>query len=213
MSRRFVPNLILGVPLMLVAICTSVCLYVKWEAHQTKRNAEILLLELRRMKVGDSTLADIQRLAAGSQSRFLAKGTDPFCQGTFCTYAFDYYTGLLGRLALWHLHPWRLFLTPAPVGFDATLIVQRDRLVRVEMLLTSDVIPCTVATSVDDEVPELSPVPQAYVYSAQSSHISIYLKPTATAAQRNGAYSFNLDCMDKMGGCRHAAELLKAGPS
>jgi hypothetical protein len=139
MSRRFVFNLTLEIFLSLLVLCTCACLYVKWQTYQTKKNAGILLADLREMKVGDTTLDSVRQLAGGSQSRFLVKGIDPFCQDTFCTYTFGYHTDILARLVLWHLHPWRLDLTPAPTDFHATLVVQGNRLVRVEMLLTSDI--------------------------------------------------------------------------
>jgi len=201
-------------------LCTAACLYVRWQAYQTRKNAEILLIQLRTMKVGSTTLREVQELAVGSQSRFLAKGVDPFCKDEFCTYSFGYYTGVLGKLSFWRLHPWRLSLTPAPVAFSANVTLQRDRLVRIEMLLTSDVIPRTVSATVDDEVLEVSPVLEPYVYrqqpflyGVQSSQISVYVKPSATMMQREAAYSFNLSCMDKFGGCHSPAELLPGAES
>ena len=68
------------------------------------------------------------------------------------------------------------------------------------MLLSSNVIPRTVSANVTDEVPEISPVREPYIYGSRNSEISIYLKPDATAAQREAAYSFNLLCMDEFRG-------------
>jgi hypothetical protein len=77
------------------------------------------------------------------------------------------------------------------------------------MVLSSDVIPRTATASVTDEVPEISAVHDSYsVHEVRPSQISIYIKPTATPAQRLAAYSFNLKCMDKIGGCRNEAEAL-----
>ncbi len=208
MNKRFVLTPILDVLLVMVVLFTGACLYVKWQAWQTRRNAEILLVELRKMKVGETSLEDVRQLVASTRSRFLAKGSDPFCQDEFCTFTFDYYTGILGKLSFWHLHPWRLYLTPAPVGFSANLVVHGNRLVRIGMLLSSDVIPYTVSANVTDEVPEISPVHEPYIYELRQSEISIYIKPSATAAQREAAYSFNLHCMDEIGGCRDETLLL-----
>jgi len=209
MNKRFVLAPILGVLLVVAVLFLGACLYVKWQAYQTRRNAEVLLVELRKMKVGETTVEEVRQLAGGPQSRFLAKGSDPFCRGEFCTFTFGYYTGILGRLTSWHLHPWRLYLTPAPVGFFANLDVYGNRLVRIRMLLSSDVIPRTVSANVTDEVPEISPVREPYIYGSRNSEISIYLKPDATAAQREAAYSFNLLCMDEFGACPMKTLLLR----
>jgi hypothetical protein len=208
MNKRFVLTPILGVLLVVVVLFAGACLYVKWQAWETRRNAEILLVELRKLKVGETTLKDVRQLVARTQSRFLAKGSDPFCQYGFCTFTFAYYTGILGKFSYWHLHPWRLYLTPAPVGFLANLVVHGDRLVRIGMLLSSDVTPLILSANVTDEVPEISPVHEPYIYEVRHSEISIYIKPTATAAQREAAYSFNLHCMDEIGGCRDETLLL-----
>ncbi|HVR24970.1 MAG TPA: hypothetical protein VMU26_16795 [Candidatus Polarisedimenticolia bacterium] len=215
MTRRFAIQSILSALLVLAVLGTAACMYVKWQAYETRRNAEILLAELRKMKVGETMLDEVRQLAAGSQSRFLAKGSAPFCQDEFCTYTFGYSVGILGKLAFWRIDPWRLYLTPAQGVFSASLLVQRDRLVRIGMVLGSGVIPRDVSAGVEDEVPEISPVHELYVYtlqpslySAHSSSILVHVKPNATSAQREAAYSFDLKCIDKLGGCHSPTELL-----
>jgi hypothetical protein len=208
MSNNHRRKLILVATILPLVLAAGMCLYVKWQAQQTRKNAEILLGELQQLRVGESTLGDLQRVAAGSQRRFLAKGTDPFCQERWCTYTFSYYTTNLGRLALWRLYLWRIHLTPAPVAFVATLIADGDRLARIEILLSSDVKTKSLSATLDDEVPVVSPVSQSYLRQNQPSHVSIYVKPEATPAERQGAYSFNMSCMDKLGGCGKTAELL-----
>jgi hypothetical protein len=213
MGARFVFKSIVCIVISLAVLVASLCLYVKWQARRTSKNAEILLAELRKMEVGETRLDQVQRLAGGSQSRFLVKGIDPSCQGEYCTYAFGYYTAILGKLTIWRLYLWRLYLIPAPVNFNVFLIVKRDRLVRIGMSLSSDVIPRTVLASVTDEVPEISPVHESYSYGKRLSEISVYIKPSATTAQRNAAYSLNLNCMNRIGGCLDASMLLGVAPN
>ena len=67
----------------------------------------------------------------------------------------------------------------------------------------------TFTLTVTDEAPEISPVAGSYVVDdARPQYFVIYLKPNATRSQREIAYSFNLKCLDKIGGCRDKYELL-----
>jgi hypothetical protein len=197
-------------------LLAGLCGYTTWQAYRCRKSAEALLSDLRRMKVGEATLADVQQLAR-THSRFLNKG-DPFRLDEWLRFSFlyDNYDGddnyVLQRIRLWRLDLWRFHLAPEDCAFSVIVDVHRDRLERITMGLSSDVMPRTFSATVDDEVPEISPHSQSYVEGALPQQISIYIKPNATPAQREYAYSFNLKCMDKIGGCRDKSELLR-GPS
>ncbi|MGH9679658.1 MAG: hypothetical protein ACRD4Y_06880, partial [Candidatus Acidiferrales bacterium] len=131
-------------------------------------------------------------------------------------FEYDNYDGndnpFLRRVLIWDLRLWRLHLAPEQCGFSVDLDVDRQHLVRTIMDLSCDDMPRTFMATVEDDVPEISPVSQPYVVDdARPLDISIYLKPGATQAQRDYAYSFNLKCMDKIGGCRDKHDLL-SGP-
>ncbi|MFY9531583.1 MAG: hypothetical protein WBC04_10695 [Candidatus Acidiferrales bacterium] len=197
---------------VLAVLFAAVCGYTKWQAYESRKGAEAFLADLRRIKVGEATLADVQQLAR-THSRFLWKG-DPYYKDEWWSVDFLYesYHGnnnILRRIRLWRLDLWRFHLAPEDCIFTVSFDVHRDRLERTTMMLSSDYMPRTFSATVTDEVPEISPVGQPYVVEdARPQYISIYIKPSATPAQRDYAYSFNLKCMDKIGGCRDKNELL-----
>jgi len=217
MTRSVVIRSVVSTLVLLVLLSATACMYVKWQAHHTRENAEAILQQLRQMRVGVTTDEEVRRLA-DSQSRFLVKGIDPFCQDKFCTYSFTYDTSVLDKLAFWRISPWRVYLTPAQGVFVADVIVKSGYLVRIRMLLTSGVIPREISANVEDNVPEISPIPTPYAYNIQPSrssnhewHVSVYLTPNSTVAQRDAAYSLNLECIERIGGCRDPKELLPDG--
>jgi hypothetical protein len=213
--KTIVPfRLLLGFVIMLSIACAGLCIFAKWQAHRSRVNAEQFLLGLRKLKVGVSTQEDVMQLVASVShgQGFLPTGVTPFCHNDFCSYSVLYYNSFLSLHNLWRLHLWRLHLTPAPVYFSGDLDVQKQRLVRIEIYFSSDVIPRTASASVTDEVPEISPVRESFsVHESRPSQIWIYIKPSASPAQRLAAYSFSLKCMDKVGGCPDAALLLPQG--
>jgi hypothetical protein len=78
------------------------------------------------------------------------------------------------------------------------------------MSLSSDWMPRTFMATVDDEVPDISPVNASYlVDNSRPSQTVIYIKPSATVGQREAAYSFNLNRLDRLGGCRDKGQLFQ----
>ncbi len=164
------------------------------------------------MKVGETTRLDVQQLA--HTHRFFLGKASPFQQNEWQTYSFFYESydsesHLVRWIRLWRLHLWTFQLAPIECNFSATLDVNRDTLDRVTMSMTSGIMPHTFTLTVTDEAPEISPVAGSYVVDdARPQYFVIYLKPNATRSQREIAYSFNLKCLDKIGGCRDKYELL-----
>jgi hypothetical protein len=62
MSGKRLFKSLVGVALVLVALCAGVGLYARTQASRSRRNAETLLAELRGMKVGETTREEVQRL-------------------------------------------------------------------------------------------------------------------------------------------------------
>jgi hypothetical protein len=189
----------------LAALCAGVGLHVQWQAYRNRRNAEVLLAGLRRLKVGESTVDDVQQLIR-DQQQFVGQNT-PFCHDEFCTYTFGYgnYDSTVDIYVLRSLQLWRFHLVAAPVALSADLLLRHNRLVQTSMLLDSQ-----VSANVLDEVPDISPVKASYlVENSRPTQTTIYIKPSATVAQRESAYSFNLKCLDRLGGCTEKSQLFQ----
>src|SRR5712672_2671442 len=91
-------NRILGIGIILGFLCLAIGGYAEWEAYRTRKDAESLVADLRSLKVGESTLADIQRLP-DAHPRFFVKQTS-ICNGDVCYFDFGYPTSLLAKLGL-----------------------------------------------------------------------------------------------------------------
>ena len=195
-----------------VMLFTSLLVYINFQAYKSRKSAEELLQDLRGMKVGETTRLDAQQLA--HTHRFFLGKASPFQQNEWQTYSFFYESydsesHLVRWIRLWRLHLWTFQLAPIECNFSATLDVNRDTLDRVTMSMTSGIMPHPFTLTVTDEAPEISPVAGSYVVDdARPQYFVIYLKPNATRSQREFAYSFNLKCLDKIGGCRDKYELL-----
>lgn len=205
MTKIRFAKVVVALFLISTALLVGVGFHVQSQAYRHRKSAEILLAELQKLKVGESTINDVQQLVR-SQSQFVSQDT-PLCWEGFCTYTFVYgnYNSTVDIYALRWLGLWRFHLIAAPVAFVADLSFRRDRLVRASMLLNSQ-----VSLNLQDEVSDISPVPASYVVdNSRPSQTVIYIKPDATAAQRETAYSFNLRCIDKLGGCSDKAQLFQ----
>jgi hypothetical protein len=127
MSGKRLFKSLVGVALVLVALCAGVGLYARTQASRSRRNAETLLAELRGMKVGETTREEVQRLVR-IQRPYVSEDT-PFCKDGFCTYSFGYQTYNSAFTYLFaRLHPWHLYLAPEPAAFLVDLDVRDDRL-------------------------------------------------------------------------------------
>ena len=186
-----------------VMLFTSLLVYINFQAYKSRKSAEELLQNIRGMKVGG--------LHAWTFSNSLIPTGFSLERPLHSSKMNDRPTpSLLWRrseshgvrwIRLWRLHLWTFQLAPIECNFSATLDVNRDTLDGSRMPMTSGIMPHTFTLTVTDEAPEISPVAGSYVVDdARPQYFVIYLKPNATRSQREIAYSFNLKCLDKIGG-------------
>ncbi|MBZ5672520.1 MAG: hypothetical protein LAO04_22700 [Acidobacteriia bacterium] len=196
MEKKRLVGVAIGVAVLLGTLFSALGVYAKWRAYQARQNAEILLGELRDLRPGKATIADAERLAR-IQNRFLRKGS-PSWNGNVQHFDFWYDNALLFRL---HLAP--------RVVFAVRLDVYHGSLSFTGVNLSSGPYPSprhygasllefSKKNDLDDRVYSLS----------QTKGITVRLYPGATLEQRAQAYSFNLKCLDKIGGCHDDKELL-----
>jgi len=74
MRRKRALRIALGVLLAGGIVYACLGAYAKWEAYRARENAAILLSEVRKLRPGESTFADIERLAR-LHNHFLMKGS------------------------------------------------------------------------------------------------------------------------------------------
>jgi len=94
MSGNRIANIVLGLVILSVVISG----YAEWVTYRTREDAELLVLELHNMKVGESSAADVQK-PSDSHGRFFVKQT-PMCNNDFCIIDFNYPKSLLAKLGL-----------------------------------------------------------------------------------------------------------------
>ncbi len=177
----------MSILVVLLALFATDTIYTHWQARQTKHRAEGFLADLRKLKVGQSTVSDVQRLV-DAQKKFVHPYT-PFCYQGFCSYGFSYDN----------------YDSP-PTGFNAELVLRNDLLVSISMGLQSG----EFVANVQDEVPDISAVKETYlVEDSLPTQTTIYIKPHATPAQRGVAYSINVGCMYPLGSCTEKSQLFR----
>jgi hypothetical protein len=165
------------------------------KAHQARKDAEILLSEVRRLSPGESPAAVAEAIVHRHKA-FLMKN-DPSGRENVQYFDFKYDNGLLSRL---YLAPYATFgvrLQIVDRNFDVSFVGIASANFR--HYYTADL---------SDFPRQALPGKPGYHLTNRDNWISIYLKPSATQEQRKQAYSFNLKCLDKIGGCHDEKELL-----
>jgi hypothetical protein len=177
-------------------VYTSLTAYAWWKAHSAERDAMILLSEVRKLTPGEATTADVESLAR-NHSSFFVKGS-PSRSLNALYYDFLYDNWLL----------WKLRVMPRVV-FSIRLQVVDRRLDVIMVDIDSGLFPRPrYSATVFDFQQADYPGDPGYNLVRRNHWISIRLKPTATPDQRKQAYSFNLKCLDRIGGCYDEKELL-----
>jgi hypothetical protein len=126
---------IFSILLVLVFLSVGICSDAKWQAHRARKDAEILISDIYRLQVMESTLDDINRIAA-HHGGFLVRHT-PACKDDgkeeVCYFDFYYENSSMARLRL------------APVvRFGVRVQVQQRRVGGIIMDLTCGVGPSAV---------------------------------------------------------------------
>lgn len=163
------------------------------------RGAQAFLGDLKSLRIGVSSFAEIQRLREVYPSVW--KKAD--CNSDQdCAFDFAIENTWLRRL---HLVPW--------TRLQGTLYTNKGILMRMGVIFESRVRDFGFGAVVM-EAPDDIQDHKSYVVSHRRDPrgfpetVSVYLTPAATATARQQAYDFNLECLARFGGCKDSSELL-----
>jgi hypothetical protein len=191
---------IFSILLVLVFLSVGICCYAKWQAHRARKDAEILISDIYTLQVMESTLADINRIAA-HHGGFLVRHT-PACKDDgkeeVCYFDFYYENSSLTRLRL-----------ASVVRFGVRVQVQQRRVGGIIMDLTCGVGTSAAGIYLNEGLPSFA---DRTLEITRSSNIPgiIWLLLTPNAPERGHAYSLSLKCIDHIGKCPDGGELLPA---
>jgi hypothetical protein len=180
----------------LAVVCTAI---LSAATMNTKREAQALLSELQAISIGSASFDEVQRIASRFRSR-TTEGVQP-CSPDECDLRISFENSWLRRLHL-----------ATPTTFGVVLLVRNGRLyyVNAAMTLYSGDQVISASTTLSDEGRGQS----AYRIVAkrgvgnQPWQAIVHLTPNATLDERRAGFSFNLSCLDKLGGCKDSSDLL-----
>jgi hypothetical protein len=195
MSGNRIANIVLG----LVILCVGISAYAEWVTYRTRKDAELLVLDLHNMKVGESSAAEVQKLS-DSHRRFFVKQTST-CNNDVCIIDFNYPKSLMAKLGL-----------ASDIRLGVRLQVYQGQLATVIMDLVCYtkgrdygvyVVDVIRGDSLDQEGP-------FRISNVRGNTTRVRMTPDAPNLQRDRAYSLGLKCFDHIGRCRSKGELLPA---
>ena len=189
-------NRILGIALILGFLGLAIGGYAEWEAYRTRKDAESLVADLRSLRVGQSTLADIQKLP-DAHPRFFVKQSST-CNGDVCYFDFGYPISLLARLGL-----------ASKIALGVRLQVYQGRLDAIILDIVCYVKPRPYGVYVRDMIPDSQDQEGPFrISNVRGDTTWVRLTPDASKLQRDRAYFLGLRCFDHVGRCRSKADLL-----
>ena len=165
------------------------------------RNAQAFLDDLKSLRVGTSSFAEIQRLRDAYPNVWKSADCDP---SQDCALDFDIENTWLHRL---HLVP--------RTRLQGTLYTTKGILARMGVIFDTETRSFGFGAVVV-ETPGAIQDQKSYAIrhrrnqSGRPENVSIHLTPTSTASQRQQAYRFNLTCLVRFNGCKDSSELLPA---
>ena len=190
-----------GALLVLLVLCVGLCSYAKWQAYRARRDAELLILELHNLRVGESTPDDVNRITAHHRRyRVFLRGDTPVCKDTdeLCYFDFSYENSLLARLNLATI-----------VRFGVRVLVYKRRVNGIIIGLQCGVRPNFFGIYLNEGLQpftELTPTQTLEISNVRQEITWVRLTPNAP--ERDRAYSLSLKCFDHIGRCHSKAELL-----
>ncbi len=191
---------------------------IAFEAAQTRRSAEGLLLEARELRVGDSNSVRVLQLAEKYHGG-IRKGVE--CKPSNCAIDIEIRNRSLSRF---HLAP--------PTSFAVSFFTSQGRSVQISFGMMSTILGPTyylrrwfygeapsftfAAEVLDDlEKSEFHQSDEKYSALARRDYFQnrpeiliVHLTPKVDLKVRDKALAFNLSCLSKLGGCRDASEFL-----
>lgn len=203
-GRRFRIALIGGV----VLLCAVAVALVSLSALLTRHSAQSFLDDLGKLRLGESTLEDTQKLAtkyeaAATEEENAVGDVDPNCSPEYCEFKFFFYNAWMKRLRL-----------APPTWLRAQVVVRMGRVDYKQVELSSGKGIAFYSAVVMEflSLPRPFEDKNYHVGRKLSSDIKwrviINMTPHASAKEREQAYAFNLSCLTRLGGCKDAAELL-----
>jgi hypothetical protein len=199
MNRGFGFKAIVRVLLVLLVFCLGLCSYAKWQAYHARKDAEVLIVELRSLRVRESTLDDVKEIAAHHvRYHYSMLGNTPVCHDTdeVCYFDFSYENSLLARLRLASI-----------VRFGVRIQVRQRRVDAIMMGLQCGVRPAFFGI---DLIEGLQPFTEGTIEISNVREEITGVRLTPNAPERDRAYSLSLRCFDHIGRCHSKAELLPA---
>jgi len=203
MSRVPISKSILCVLLVVVTSGVAICAYAKWEACREREDAEHLLVELRGLRVGESTLDEVNEIAAHHRGyhRSLLKPEPAACDNggdkqEACFFDFGYENSLLSRLGL-----------ASRLVFGVRVQIHQSRVDLVSMSLLCGVFEPTMFGVIVEEAAQ-SPTEPRLVTPFSNRPSVVWVRLTPHAPDRDRAYSLSLKCFDRIGRCHNRGELL-----
>ncbi len=163
------------------------------------RNAQAFLDDLKSLRVGKSSFAEVKHVSEVYPDVWKKADCKP---NQDCALDFAIENTWLHRL---RLVPW--------TKFQGTLYIRDGTLTRMGIILAANTGNFGFAAVVV-ETPSDIQDQKSYVIRHRRNqrglpeNVSIYLTPTSTATERQLAYSFNLTCLARFGGCKDSSELL-----
>ena len=183
-----------GILVVLFAAGVSVAIAIAFATWNTEKKAAALLSEVERMQIG-GTGEEVQEIAA-QFSAYATKAVDSRCTSGECNLTLGFENAWLRRL---HLAP--------PTKFGVVLLVRDGSVyhINVAMLVYADKQTIGVETTLSEKS---NPRIENTIETIRSGQIAVRLSPRATLEQRKAAFSFNLACLHKLGGCKDTRDLL-----
>jgi len=183
------------------AILVTVALFGAVVVIRKEQAAESFLSQSRALVLGHATLSDARK-TLDDYRRYQLNATS--CASNECEIAFRFRNSLLSLL---HLAP--------PTGLDSFLRFHDGILVNRETYLGQGLC-CVVYVREDLPSSQTATLKSSFSRKLQRDGTGrpwkaiVYLTPQAIQQEKDLAYSFNLRCLYKIGGCKTAEELSPA---
>jgi hypothetical protein len=172
------------------AVAIAQTFVVRWQARH-------FLQDVLRIRVGESDLVELQRLASKYRS-FAVQGS-PRCDQDLCSFDFHFGNRWL----------WQIGLAPG-TRFGGGITAQRGKITEIDLILQTGI--AYSASVVESRATPGSTPFKVGGKRATSGDVdyamTIHLTTAASEAVRQKAYNFNLACLTDLRGCNNARQLL-----
>jgi hypothetical protein len=182
----------IAVPLVLVFVASGLAIY----AFAIRASAKSILKDVSALRVGVSSIAELEAVAARHQGSL----SERHCDSQTCFVAFEVYNTWLHRLKMEPLARFRASVE-ADGGTVNSIQVMLSR--NTDAFATS---PSAGITAEYRDVPkymvEFASPPYWFPSPVGKPYLDVELTAQASAAQREHAYAYSLNCLTKLGnGC------------